>query len=90
MLVGSRITSAHSTTRQAWEYIVIFLDLYRRFSIAGTDFVCSGELIRAQAWRGAYEELHPKGDKTGSDWMDCLFLLKGNHNITVAGMPLGS
>ena len=31
-----------------------------------------------------------KGEKTRSDWMDCLFLLKGNHNITVAGMPLGS
>ena len=41
-------------------------------------------------WRSAYDGLHRKGDKTGGDWMDCLFLLKGNHNITVAGMPLGS
>ena len=56
---------------------MISLDLYRQFSIAGTDFVSSGELLRAQAWRGAYEDFHPKGDKTGSDWMD--YLTQGNH-----------
>ena len=41
-------------------------------------------------WRSAYDGLHRKGEKTRSDWMDCLFQLKRNHNITVAGVPLGS